>query len=261
MIQAPQPSRRGRIRATLTDALPDMAEQAGDSRLIREIVTESLRRAIELGLLRAGERLVEKDLCDRFGVSRPSLREALRDLEAKGVVSKIGARTLIITPLTREDLLRMTSVRARIEAMLGEHFCLLAGDADIAALDEAMEAIRNAGTGMPSLEANNAFYRAWCRGADNDYAFGLLMNLQLRLAVVRSESARLPGMAVRKRRAQEQVVAALKRRDIGSALDAIARHNRLAALVLLQTFPADGVDPRDPRRGHMTQDIEEGEAE
>jgi GntR family transcriptional regulator, trigonelline degradation regulator len=49
--------------------------------LRREIETR-LRSAITQGRFHAGERLIERELCEMFGVSRPSLREALRQLEA-----------------------------------------------------------------------------------------------------------------------------------------------------------------------------------
>ena len=52
--------------------------------LRREIETR-LRSAITQGRFHAGERLIERELCEMFGVSRPSLREALRQLEAGGI--------------------------------------------------------------------------------------------------------------------------------------------------------------------------------
>ena len=49
---------------------------------LRSKIIESIRHAIEHGVLKPGDRLIEKDLCERLEVSRTSLREALRELEA-----------------------------------------------------------------------------------------------------------------------------------------------------------------------------------
>ncbi|GAO97268.1 hypothetical protein PSA5_31135 [Pseudomonas syringae pv. actinidiae] len=51
---------------------------------LREIVLDKLRSAIMNFQLLPGDRLVERDLCDRLGVSRTSVREALRHLESEG---------------------------------------------------------------------------------------------------------------------------------------------------------------------------------
>ena len=59
---------------------------------LRLRIIESMRRAIERGVLLPGARLVEKDLCQQLGVSRTSLREALRELEAEGVIAQTSPR-------------------------------------------------------------------------------------------------------------------------------------------------------------------------
>ena len=55
---------------------------------LRSKIIESIRHAIEHGVLKPGDRLIEKDLCERLEVSRTSLREALRELEAEEIVAK-----------------------------------------------------------------------------------------------------------------------------------------------------------------------------
>ena len=57
---------------------------------VRAIVARKLREAIMSGNLKPGQRLVERELCEMMGVSRPSIREALRLLEADGLVSTVA---------------------------------------------------------------------------------------------------------------------------------------------------------------------------
>lgn len=70
-------------------------------RISAEKLSQSVSRQIELlilrGILRPGERLpAERDLAERLGVSRPSLREALEVLEAKGLlVTRPGAGAFV----------------------------------------------------------------------------------------------------------------------------------------------------------------------
>ena len=59
---------------------------------VRSMVAQKLREAIMSGKLKPGQRLVERELCEMTGVSRPSIREALRLLEADGLVTTVPHR-------------------------------------------------------------------------------------------------------------------------------------------------------------------------
>ena len=61
---------------------------------ISEIIVEQIRLLMRQGQLKPGDRLPpERDLCERFGVSRVTVREALRTLESSGLVEiRVGAR-------------------------------------------------------------------------------------------------------------------------------------------------------------------------
>ena len=79
---------------------------------LRSKIIESIRHAIEHGVLKPGDRLIEKDLCERLEVSRTSLREALRELEAEEIVAKVSARGLTVVKfLSTMPLIFIVSVR------------------------------------------------------------------------------------------------------------------------------------------------------
>ena len=67
---------------------------------VRKKVAEMLRNAIVSGQLPGGRRLIERDLCEALGVSRPSVREALRELEMEGFVESIPNRGPVVTEIT-----------------------------------------------------------------------------------------------------------------------------------------------------------------
>ena len=67
---------------------------------LRAQVENQLRQAIVGGLLRPGQKLVERELCEKLGVSRPSLREALRRLEAEKLIVNVPHRGPEVASMT-----------------------------------------------------------------------------------------------------------------------------------------------------------------
>lgn len=70
---------------------------------LRHQVQETLRREIVSGRLAPGERLVEQQLCQALDVSRTSLREALRQLEAERLVEIVPHRGAVVALLTSDE--------------------------------------------------------------------------------------------------------------------------------------------------------------
>ena len=89
---------------------------------LREQVKERLRDAIAEGELQPGERLRERELCESLGVSRTSLREALRQLESEGLVETIPNKGVIVAVVTPEEASEIYAVRAALEALAAEAF-------------------------------------------------------------------------------------------------------------------------------------------
>lgn len=72
--------------------------------------------AIDNGVYRPGDRLVESELADRFGVSRTPVREALQRLETQSMLARDG-RSLIVASLDHNQLAELYVVRAELEAL------------------------------------------------------------------------------------------------------------------------------------------------
>jgi len=72
--------------------------------------------AIDTGAYRPGDRLVESELADRFGVSRTPIREALQRMETQGLLSRDG-RSLIVASLDHNQLAELYVVRAELEGL------------------------------------------------------------------------------------------------------------------------------------------------
>jgi DNA-binding GntR family transcriptional regulator len=107
-----------------------------------DALARALRRRILDGDLPAGERLVERELTERYGVARHSLRAALRALANEGLVELEPNRGARVTTLTREGLLDLFELRAALE-LEAAHLMLERHDNRVPApVREAVERLR-----------------------------------------------------------------------------------------------------------------------
>jgi DNA-binding GntR family transcriptional regulator len=194
------------------------------TQLLRQQIVATLHNAIEDGRLRAGDRLVERELCAQLGVSRTSLREALRDLEANGIVTKVNARELAITRLGREDAVNLFHLRGGIEAVVVEQFMKKGDAAAMAACRAANERILAVPPGPESQEAQRAFYALLCEGAANPFAFEMLMNILIRLSVIRGPSLFDKAAIAANVSDRRTILARMAQGDLGGALEAVRTH-------------------------------------
>ena len=86
---------------------------------VRSMVTQKLREAIMSGTLKPGQRLVERELCEMTGVSRPSIREALRLLEADGLVNTVPHRGPVVSTISLDEARQLYAARAVLEGFAG----------------------------------------------------------------------------------------------------------------------------------------------
>lgn len=109
-----------------------------ESRPIREIAYEVLKRAIISGEIPAGERIVETDYAERLHISRTPLREALRKLERDGLVEYVLRRGVMVKAFTLSDVDEIYTIRNSLEMLTLPAIVEKATDADIAALRESL---------------------------------------------------------------------------------------------------------------------------
>ena len=85
--------------------------------LAPEQVTQRLREAIASGVLKPGDRLNQADLADRLGVSRMPIREALRRLEAEGLVTLQPYKGAIVSLVSADELREIYEMRVALETL------------------------------------------------------------------------------------------------------------------------------------------------
>ena len=90
---------------------------------LRDVVFNTLRKAILTGELKPGERLMEIHLANRMGVSRTPIREAIRKLELEGLVIMIPRRGAEVAQITEKSLKDVLEVRRALDALCVELAC------------------------------------------------------------------------------------------------------------------------------------------
>ncbi|MDQ4215083.1 GntR family transcriptional regulator [Microbacterium capsulatum] len=114
---------------------------------MRDIVADEIRARIFDGRLPAGERLVERDLAESFGVSRHPVREALRVLQREGIVESLASRGLIVTSLSKRQVLDLYMIREALESVATREAALRVAEGAEHHLDatiaEAQAAVRD----------------------------------------------------------------------------------------------------------------------
>lgn len=221
---------------------------------LRQQVVTALRKSIVDGVFSPGERLIERELCELTGVSRTSVREALRHLEAEGLVKVLVNRGPVVAEITPEEAEHIYEVRAALEGLAGRLFAERASNDAIDQLEDAFRTLKDivSGGGSPSdiREATTQFYDIFLGACGNEIVANLVRSLSARVVFLRTRSMSLPGRGAQSIAEIERIVTAIKHRDPDGAqvlCEDHVRRARSAALAALQLAKADD-KPNGPSR-------------
>lgn len=217
---------------------------------LRSRVQDYLRTAIMEGRFKGGEKLREQYLCDRLDISRPTLREALRTLEAERLITIEPHRGPTVVRLTAKDACDLYALRTMLEGFAAHEFARLASDADIERLRFSVQALHaQAAQGERSdlLSAKGDFYNVLLAGCGNNLIKEMLLSLLSRINLLRATSFssqhRLPQSLVE----IDHIFERIKARDAQGARNAAQNHivnaQQAALEVLRQQQEATESDP------------------
>jgi DNA-binding GntR family transcriptional regulator len=198
---------------------------------LRQQTIDVLRQAIMDSHFKPGERLVERTLCEMTGVSRTSIREALRHLEAEGLVEVVPNRGPIVARLSLDDVSDLYELRASIEGLAGR---LLVERADDKTISDVVESF---GRLKAAFEINDAsklssaateFYDVFLAGCGNKLLANVARSLSSRVFFLRAASMRQTGRGAKSIAEIEQMVKAFQRREPHEAQVLCEEHVRQA---------------------------------
>lgn len=183
---------------------------------LHDTLVSHLRELILRGELRPGDKLPEQLLCERFGVSRTPMREAVKVLAAEGVLRLQVNRGAIVAETTPEEIEELFPIMAALEAVAGEQACRKASDAQIARLRQlhnAMVSHYRAGEEAAYLRHNRLIHEAIVEMTGNATLASMYQQMLTRIHAVRFTVAKTADQWQKAIAEHEQIVSALERRD------------------------------------------------
>ena len=211
------------------------------SRLYEQIV-QQIEESIVRGDLKPGDQLpAERDLAQRFGVSRTAVREAVKALREKGLVEAYSGRGTFITDGTtqavRQSLDLMVKIGqpdgsnhlAEVRAILEPEIAALAAtrlqESELATMREAVAVMDKAGQDPDAyIEADLDFHLALAEGAANPLILSLLDSIVGLLREQRLRIFQVPGGPERGQVHHKRILAAVERRNSEEARAAMRAH-------------------------------------
>jgi DNA-binding GntR family transcriptional regulator len=204
---------------------------------LRLLVESRLRNAIGNGLFKPGQRLIERELCEQTGVGRTSIREALRQLEAEGLVTTIPHRGPAVSTMSADEAEQLYALRALLEGYAGRECARMRDSAIIARLRThlaRMKAVAGNDDRDELLSAKTEFYAALLEGCGNVFVQRFLNMLLNRVTLLRMTSMAHKSRIGNSLAEIETILAAIEAGDEDGAEQACVVHIRNAAEVALK---------------------------
>jgi DNA-binding GntR family transcriptional regulator len=194
---------------------------------VKPAVTEALRAAILAGEYAPNQRLVEIDLCERFGTSRFILRAALAELAARGLVEFQRNRGARVRDVPLAEAIEITEVRIRLEGLVAARAAERISASDTVRLHQLVKEMRTSVRNselMRYSELNAELHGAIRDIAAHETASMLLRQLRDQTVRYQFSLSLVPGRPAVSLPQHEAIVAAVTGRDPEEAEQAMRRH-------------------------------------
>lgn len=212
---------------------------------LKKQVIDGMRKAIVEGSFSPGQKLVERELCSLFDVSRSLMREVLQQLEAESLITIIPHRGPAVAEISLEEAESIYAVRQALEALAGAGCARHATAADIAALEDRLAYIAKCGEGgnqIALVQAKNDFYNVLLKACGNPVVREILTGLNNRINALRRLSMGQPGRIAETVNELQEVIDAIRERDDVTASRLCAEHVGKAAAIALRAMAAQKKD-------------------
>lgn len=184
--------------------------------------------AIDNGIYRPGDRLVESELAERFGVSRTPVREALQRLETQAMLKRDG-RSLIVATLDHNQLAELYTVRAELEALAARLAARHATPEEVRVLAGMVEEDRKIlGDPRALSRANRRFHHQIHLASHNRYLVQQLDLVHRSMALMARTSLAAKGRDAVSLAEHHDIVEAIAAHDALRAEDALRNHISMA---------------------------------
>ncbi|MDG1458088.1 MAG: GntR family transcriptional regulator [Pseudoprimorskyibacter sp.] len=196
--------------------------------------------AIDGGMFRPGDRLVESDLADRFGVSRTPIREALQRLETQSLLTRDG-RSLIVASLDHGQLADLYAVRTELEGLAARLASRHATEEEIIVLRDMVEEDRALINDPSALaRANRRFHKMIHLASHNRFLVQQLGLVHRSMALMATTSLAAKGRGAVALAEHGAIVEAIASHDEDAAYTALKNHISVAFVTRLKLDASSG---------------------
>ncbi|WP_111734873.1 GntR family transcriptional regulator [Roseovarius amoyensis] len=180
--------------------------------------------AIDTGIYKPGDRLVESDLAERFGVSRTPIREALQRLETQSLLTRDG-RSLIVASLDHNELAELYVVRAELEGLAAGLAARHATAEEVRVLRDMVEHDRKLiGDPKALSRANRRFHKQIHLASHNRFLVQQLDLVHRSMALLATTSLAAAGRDEDTLNEHEAIVSGIEAHDANTASKALREH-------------------------------------
>ena len=191
--------------------------------------------AIDEGVYLPGNRLVESELAERFGVSRTPVREALQRLETQSVLVRDG-RSMVVSSLDHDQLGELYVVRAELESLAARLAAQHAAPEEVRVLrDMVNQDMELLGQTQELSRANRRFHKQLHLASHNRYLIQQLAMVHRTMALMATTTFAVEGRDATALNEHSTIVKAIEDRDGDAAAAALKAHISMAYQTRLKT--------------------------
>jgi DNA-binding GntR family transcriptional regulator len=195
-----------------------------DPRTTQKDAYALILEAIDSHIYKPGDRLVESELAERFGVSRTPIREALQRLETQGLLARDG-RSLIVASLDHTQLSELYVVRGELEGLAARLAARHAAPEEVRVLRNMLEEDKALiGDPVALSRANRRFHKQIHLASHNRFLVRQLDLVHRSMALLATTSLAAEGRGVETLDEHAEIVAAIEAGDGDAAYKALRDH-------------------------------------
>ncbi|QEM67153.1 GntR family transcriptional regulator [Geobacter sp. FeAm09] len=187
---------------------------------LREKILENIRDAIISGALKAGSRVSEPDLAERYGISRTPIREAFRQLESEGYLTVIPRRGAVVSDFSEKDVEDFYAIKSILEGYAARRACekLTPRELDrLQSINDRLAELAAHNDIKTFFKVHNDFHDVFIKAADNEKLRELINSLVTRFQRLRLMSLSLPGRMDNSVQEHEKIIEAFRSKNVEAA--------------------------------------------
>jgi DNA-binding GntR family transcriptional regulator len=220
---------------------PYLKPEADTAQSLRGKVFEIIERDILNGVYKPGESLTESKLSDQLGVSRTPVREALTQLDFKGLVRFVPNKSAVVTGISEQDIRDIYTIRILIEGLAARWAAEHITDIELQELREAfeLEEFYTAKKDLAHLiKLDSQFHKVLFKASKSRPLMHILSTFHHYVQQARGHSLEIPGRAQKALAEHKAILQAISEHNGAKAEQLTVRHIRQASANLLRNLSA-----------------------